>query len=785
MNHKNRKILVLVVLIVICIAASALFVVDASKRGPLFGYFVHSWRSLKKLPNIAHFPYWFQKSDLPTYHIIISRSNVEELNSSLPIDASSLKYGTLDEDSKHYVNAYFVSQNYQSEIKIRYRGLMPNNWHAEKKAYRIKFPKDNLFNGMRALNLFIPNDRGYFLGALNTYRAQKLGLLATDVKFVRVYINNRDAGVYLASEPWSKELLSRNNIIDTNNILSNSDDYIEPDKPLFFDWKSYTAENEDGPFEELEALKRITQASDEEFYRRIGDLIDLDKLYRWQVLSVLAGSNHQSDSTNFVLLFKQETGKFEPLPWNVEFHQLDENIYANIPTLAHRVLENEIFYKQYTTLLKEYIENESNLKDDLAYYDDLVRQLREEFYRDQAKNENNFTVNIMINDDRDDIIRNFETAKSIAKIEILPEREIQKSYGQIQFEESFQYFNKISRGIDNFLLEYPQFSKIDNTTLVLKSGAHIFTQTVIVPKNLRLIIEPGAQLLFYPGISFVSYSPISAVGNADQPIYLGPSYPGFAESWGSFAIVNTGLKENIFEYINVKGGSSDTINGISLTSQFSLHNAKSKIENSIFEGGKSDDGLHVILGSVEIYKSVFRNNYADSLDLDYLTDAHIEWNTFWNFQPEDSNGDAIDLSGMLNVVIKNNVIVNHGDKGISVGENSAPLIDGNYIFGCNIGIAVKDLSQATLKNNYILKNKTSGVSLYNKKPEFVNGGYAKISDSIIWDNGQEITKDHLSSMEIKDSTIENGYTDGTNINESEPDLRSFLPAWIYSLYEKL
>ena len=95
------------------------------------------------------------------------------MEDSLPI-SGDLVFGALSEDNKSYVTAEFIDPktNYQSKIKIRYRGITYNNWQAEKKSLRLKFSKDDLFQGMSGLNLIIPEDRGYFLEPLNIYRAK-------------------------------------------------------------------------------------------------------------------------------------------------------------------------------------------------------------------------------------------------------------------------------------------------------------------------------------------------------------------------------------------------------------------------------------------------------------------------------------------------------------------------------------------------------------------------------------------------------------------------------------
>ncbi|MEK7507177.1 MAG: CotH kinase family protein [Patescibacteria group bacterium] len=709
------------------------------------------------------------------------------MEDNLPIN-SNLSYNFLSDDNKNYVNGYFTSSqtDYQSKVKLRYRGLISSNWQSEKKSLRIKFPKNNLFQGMRALNLMIPEDRENFLEPLNIYRAKKLGLFVPDFKFVRVYINNRYFGVYLAAEAWSKELLAKNDTIDTNNIFSNKDeiDKIKDENPAFFNWKSYIADNEEGPFEELEALSELTnKASDQNFSRLVGNLVDLEKVYKWHLINVLAGSAHQSYMTNFVLIFRQETGKFEPIPWNVEFEPIKNKIYDdNLPLLVRRIFKNKEYSDKFLTLLNSYVGDNKNLEDDLAYYNTLFKKTRYDFYKDNAKNQNNFGFIQAVKEGRELIINNFNGAKKLLandeakKITIWERQNYLKT---LNFAGSFQYVNDASISIDKFLEQNQQFKKVGINTINLGPGTFVFSRTIIIPKNLRLAIEPGTTLYFYPNISLISYSPVTAVGNSAAPIVFTPAFKN--QPWGSFGVINTGSEKNIFEFIKVSGGSSDTINSVPFLSQFSLHNADSIVENSVFEEGKSDDGAHIILGSVTIKNSLFRNNSSDSIDLDFVKYGRIASNRFLNTKMEESNGDGIDLSGTDDLEITGNTIINHGDKCISVGEAAKTVISGNLMVNCDIGIAIKDASVVKMENNIIVKNKTAGLALYRKKQEFIKGGNAVVSKSIIWDNGKEIDSDKLSFLSIDDSTIKGGYERGININQNIPDFNLILPAYIKAL----
>lgn len=746
-----------------------------------------SRNALKKVANIIHLPYWFEKSNLPTYYITISQDNVEKLLAGLPFDSSTLSYDYLLDDGKQYVKADFKSpaDNYESKIKIRYRGWSSNNWDAEQKALRIKFPKDDLFSGMSALNFFLPYDRSYFGEMLNSYRAKKFGLLPADFKFVSVFINGRNAGVYLASEPWSKEFLARNGVMDTDNIFSNKDMSPSFGESLFLknhlaDWKSYTAKNDTGTFEELDALTTlINDADDDEFARKIGGMFDLEKLYRWQLLSVLAHSSHESDTGNSVLLFRKETGKFELLPWDVELYPPQDS-YAYLSILTKRVLSNKKFLSEYQKVVSDYTSNEENLKDDLAYYDDLDKKYHFEFYKDQAKLDTDYIFDRKIGQYRSFVIGNFRNAERLTSNLSVSDFVLgQTNYKRdpLIFKGSFKYFNDIFLSPDQFIANHYQFRKSDDNTIILPTGTHIFDGITIVPQGFKFVIEPGAQLLFAPEASLISYSPVIAVGTADNPIVIRPLREGQA-AWGSFGVINTESIKNQFSDIRVSGGAGSIINGVVFTSQFSLHNTVSEIADSVFGDNHSDDSLHAINGSVTITNSKFINNNSDGVDFDYVKNAALVGNFFFNQNPEGSNGDGIDLSGTRNVEIKDNKIMNFGDKCISVGEYSQVFIKSNVLANCAIGIAIKDNSRSHIEGNSILANRQTGIALYRKKQEFIKGGWAEVLNSILWGNKQQIEKDMFSSLVIKDSVVESGYAEGEQIKTERPDFSRILPAYL-------
>ncbi|MDP3954719.1 MAG: CotH kinase family protein [bacterium] len=796
-------------ILVVILAYGFLLPVDLKntiKHTAIGKLFTPSKNSIKKVFNIVHLPYWLGKTDLPVLYINISRENEGELIDAIPFDQETFSYKKMLGEDKTYVNADFASpaDGYEERVKIRFKGSSPNHWNAGKKSYRIKF-KDNLFQGMSGLDLIIPEDRYYFTEVLSSYRAKKLGLLTREFKFVRGVINGVDRGVYLAVEPWSKEFLARNLMIDTNNILSKKD--IEEEDVSFFkkemipNWKSYI--NEDvAHFDELATLLTLLEdADDKEFKLKIGSLVDLEKFYRWQLVLALAGSSHVGDSSNFVLMFNQITGKFEFLPFDINIGPAYS--YDFTLTLAKRILSDEQILKEYKKVVSDYVSDDDNLKDDLAFYDGLYQKYFKEFYKDQLKLDPDYVFDRKVKQHRTWLVDNFHMLKDLtaglSPSDFTP-KETGYSKNAVVFDGSFKYFNDIFVSIDVFIIKNSQFLKKDWKTIVLPSGTHVFNQSVIIPKGLRLVIEPGATILLGPKISIISYSPVSAVANASSPITIA----GYSsQPWGSFGVINTGEEKNYFVFVHVSGGSAwggsttELLNGVPFISQFSLRNTNSEVYNSIFENGHTDDAFHAIWGSVVIRYSIFRDTHSDALDLDMVRDSIVSGNRFYNYNPDSSgnDGDGLDISGTDNLEIFNNQISNFGDKCISIGEKAEAVIKNNILAGCNYGLAVKDDSRAVIDNNIIVGNKTAGVALYRKKQEFIKGGSAEIINSILWGNAREITIDEtseystksgewkqieeqgISSLSVKDSTIEGGFR-GENIKTDRPDFYRILPASI-------
>ena len=300
---------------------------------------------------------------------------------------------------------------------------------------------------------------------------------------------------------------------------------------------------------------------------------------------------------------------------------------------------------------------------------------------------------------------------------------------------TFRYLEHINRSRDEFLSDNPIFRadpKQDNR-VILPTGVYTISQTIIVPNTVELTIQPGVTLRFNQAVSMISYGQVTAIGTRNQPITLTASS---AVPWGVFGVVGKKASDSEFGYVTVEQASEAYINGIYFTGGLAVHYADVKVRSSTFRNNTGDDGLNIKHAQTEIYDSQFIGNQFDGLDLDVVT-GEIKDNIF------SANGnDGLDLS-YSDVLIEKNQIDSSSDKCVSIGEKSRPTVINNTIFGCNIGIAVKDLSEVRLSQN-IIKDNAIAVAAYQKKPIF-GGATVIFGDNTLINN---LTDFDISSNSI-------------------------------------
>ncbi len=260
--------------------------------------------------------------------------------------------------------------------------------------------------------------------------------------------------------------------------------------------------------------------------------------------------------------------------------------------------------------------------------------------------------------------------------------------------------------------------------------------------HIKLVIEPGTTVAFGDGVSLRVRGQIVAQGTAEKPIRFVPARQG--GTWGVVAVDTVAAVENVFSHCRFESGSEGTFGSLTYTGALSIYNCSALVEDSRFLYSAGDDGINCKYSESIVRNCVFVRNSGDAIDYDF-TGGEIRACAFL-----DNRGDSIDLSGAT-TVIRDNVITQSGDKGISVGERSFPSIVNNSIHGCAMGIAVKDSSDALLVKNTLAGNEV-GVSLYVKK-SFFGPPRARLLGCVVWGNEQGAYVGEGSELVVESSVV--------------------------------
>jgi hypothetical protein len=274
--------------------------------------------------------------------------------------------------------------------------------------------------------------------------------------------------------------------------------------------------------------------------------------------------------------------------------------------------------------------------------------------------------------------------------------------------------------------------------LRLPEGEYLIEEDVLVPKGLKLVLEPGVEIKVAEGISFVSYSSLDALGTREKPIEVRALEE--RKPFGVFAVLGDGKETRVrLKNFEISGGSERFFNGVFFSGQLSVYHADLEMVDSRVEASVSDDGLNAKYGNVLIEDTVFSGNMADQVDLDFC--EGIVKDSEFSIGDSAESGDGLDVSGSR-ILVKNSVFEGMQDKGISIGEESWVLAYGNDVWDNNLGAAVKDGSKAFFVENDFERN-IIAVSAYEKKPLFVGADFW-VKGNLFLENGQSFEVDGKS-----------------------------------------
>lgn len=310
---------------------------------------------------------------------------------------------------------------------------------------------------------------------------------------------------------------------------------------------------------------------------------------------------------------------------------------------------------------------------------------------------------------------------------------------------------------ENFAKEYKKYiEKRDESNpdkFYFKHKPPVIEKDLIIPESVSLVIQPGTKVRLARKASILSYGTLVAKGEPGKRIRF-ETADDENKPWG-MVLIKGRNSHGVFDYVDMTNGNGDYLVGYDYTGTLTADETDDLVvTNSSFERNKNDDGLNCKYSKCIVMENVFIENSMDALDFDFANPAsRIAGNRFFR-----NGNDAIDIS-FHQGTIEGNIVDGSGDKCISVGEGSKPVIFNNHLIGCNIGIQAKDSSEPVVINNTIEKNAIA-IDAYQKKARFGIGGRVKAYNTDFIDNKELATNDSRSSVVITygfDQAIINNY----------------------------
>jgi len=227
-----------------------------------------------------------------------------------------------------YAKAILFHQDFQSKVKIRFKGDWLDHLKGYKWSFRIAIKKGEAWRGMRTFNIQNPHTRSYLLEWLAHRIAEKEDILTTRYEFIPVYLNQMNLGLFAYEEHFEKQLVESKNRregpilkfsedqmwLGIKNSNMNSFSPFESSKIMPF--KQGKTTNSPSLFSQFNRGKELLNA----FKRKEGkvsDIFDVDKMAKYLAFIDFTRGYHGARWHNIRFYYNPVISKLEPIAYDL------------------------------------------------------------------------------------------------------------------------------------------------------------------------------------------------------------------------------------------------------------------------------------------------------------------------------------------------------------------------------------------------------------------------------------------------------------------------------------
>jgi len=233
----------------------------------------------------------------------------------------------------------------------------------------------------------------------------------------------------------------------------------------------------------------------------------------------------------------------------------------------------------------------------------------------------------------------------------------------------------------------------------------VISSPLVVDKGYTFKVNPGTIVNIIEGGKIISHSPLNFIGTNNKPIKVYSS-----DDRGQGLLVLSRHKKSTLKHVVFNNLRNPTHGNWGVTGSVTFYESPVNLEYVSVMNNKCEDALNIVRTNFIMSQVTITNTQSDAFDGDFVKGSIL------NCKFDNLGNDAIDVSGS-DLLIRNVIITNAGDKGLSAGENSKMTINGVEISDSAIAVAGKDLSIVNAKNLKISRTKL-GFTAFQKKPEF-------------------------------------------------------------------
>jgi len=746
-------------------------------------------------------------SDYPGYRLIVTAENMTELEARDLYSDERLD-ATFVYDGRVYYNA-----------GVRYRGESSRD--VLPRPYRVHFPGAHLFHlfddgeqEREKLNLVSDELAREFL-LWDLFR--RAGVVASQAKFVTLFINDDEQGLYLDVEQVDEYLLARQFPGDHGGNLYRGEpgadlSYLGPDPDAYRPYYlKKTNEAADDYSDVIALTNALTNAPYETFQAQVEALAGMAQWVRWFAVQAVVfneeGALWRGPGDDYFLYHRPSDDRFLLLSWDHDncFNDPWGSIWVtNLPSVR-RILEYPPYTRLYYQNIAGLVENEFSHDTMYARVDALPAVL------DQDKWEVRWFIDRRIPDldaQIPDTTLSITTNGGVDFTVQVPTVALEGACSPLRdvavdgdpavtytSAEAWRYTRSLHGGANPIVVTDGQDTRAivvtwetftggpvtaDRTLYRAASPYHI-TQDISVHGGATLTIEPGTELRFSPGASLLVYGRLLAEGTAARPIVF--TGEGGAR-WGAIAFYYTN-QDNRISHAVIEWTTEETAD---LRAQgVTAYNSTLTLSDSVVRhtAGSAlhlqDSNTQVLRNEIYDVQGLWHGLYGDALKADggqitvegnHVHDVHTSGGDGVQFSDMPTlavlrdnhvhhiDDDCVDLNHSSGA-LERNVLHDCGDKGISVGHTGATTLANNLIYNCTIGIAVKNGHQSATANVTVADCGT-GMALYEAHGG-EGGGQATVVNSIFWSLTTPLDVRDGSALAVSYSDVQGGASGEGNI----------------------